>query len=187
MAKQSDTNLLQLIRNNPERGIKEAVEQYGGAVRTICKNILYDCPGEDLEEVLSDCFVALWQSVDRFSGDSNRTLKSYLYGIARHIALDRRRRLYQKPPPLSLEEMMIEEEYDLETEFIQKRNQDILHQCIDGMPEPTRSIFLLRYFYFFRIKEIANRLGLSEKKVENCLYRERERLKLALIKGGIAI
>lgn len=187
MAKRSDAALAQLIRNSPEQGLREAVAQYGGAVSTICKNILFDCPGEDIEEAVSDCFVALWQSADRFTSQPGRTLKSYLYGIARHIALDRRRRLYQKPPPLSLEEMILQEDFDLETEFIQKRNQDILHQCIHELSEPSRSIFLLRYFYFFRVKEIAQRLNLPEKKVENCLYRERERLKQSLIKGGIAI
>ncbi|MCI8496729.1 MAG: sigma-70 family RNA polymerase sigma factor [Clostridiales bacterium] len=187
MAKHSDTALLSLIRSSPEQGLREAVEQYGGAVATICKNILFDCPGEDVEEAVSDCFFELWQSAGRFSPDSGGSLKSYLYGIARHTALDRRRRLYQKPPPLSLEEMMVDEGFDLETEFIQKRNQDILHQCIRSMQEPARSIFLLRYFYFFRVKAIAERLNLPEKKVENCLYRERDRLKQALIKGGIAI
>ena len=183
----SDVALLGLIRSCPEQGIKEIIGQYGGAVGTICKNILYDCPNEDIEEVVSDCFVALWQAADRFTPDSGSTLKSYLYGIARHVALDHRRKRYQKPPPLSLEEMMISDQFDLENQFVRKRNQEILHQCIAEMEEPERSIFLLRYFYFYKISEIAERLQLTPKQVENCLYRKRETLRQSLIKGGIAI
>lgn len=53
------------------------------------------------------------------------------------------------------------------------------------MEEPDKSIFILRYFYFEKIKDISSRLGLSPKKVENCLYRQKDKLKKALIEGGI--
>ena len=53
------------------------------------------------------------------------------------------------------------------------------------MKEPDRTIFLLRYFYFFKVKEIAERLELPPKKVENILSRRKKDLEEILLEGGI--
>ena len=60
-----------------------------------------------------------------------------------------------------------------------------LWKNVDNFKEPDRSIFILRYFYFEKVKVIASKLNLSEKKVENILYRSKTKLKEELIKGGI--
>lgn len=53
------------------------------------------------------------------------------------------------------------------------------------MDEPDKSIFIFRYFYFKKVKDIGIKLNLSPKKVENSLYRNKEKLKKSLIEGGI--
>ena len=53
------------------------------------------------------------------------------------------------------------------------------------MREPDRTIFLLRYFYFFKVKDIAERLSLTPKKVENILSRRKQDLETFLREGGL--
>ncbi len=53
------------------------------------------------------------------------------------------------------------------------------------MGEPERSVFVLRYFYFFSIKDIALELDIDSKKVENILYRKKAMLRKLLIERGI--
>ena len=60
-----------------------------------------------------------------------------------------------------------------------------IKETLDKFNEPDRSIFILRFFYFEKVKSIALKLNLDEKKVENILYRSKSKLKEELIKGGI--
>lgn len=181
----SEERMLRLLKAAPEEGIRVALNAYGGPVRTICRNILFDCAAEDTEEAVADSFVELWRSVERFDEKAGYSLKSYLYGIARHKALDKRRAMNKRREHISLEETAIEAAVDLEGDYAQKLNDSIVHHTVEGLDEPMRSVFILRYFYFAKIKDIALRLGLTQKAVENHLYRGKDRLRLELVERGI--
>ena len=56
-----DLELIQLIKSNPDKGMHILIERYGGAVLTICRNFLYDCPEADVEEVVADAFTNFWK------------------------------------------------------------------------------------------------------------------------------
>ena len=180
-----EIKILRLLKESPGEGIDLALEAYGGPVRTICRNILFDCSSEDVEEAVADSFVELWRSVDKFDKHAGYSLKSYLYGIARHKALDKRRHLNNGVDYLPIEEVVIAAPIDLETDYARKLNENIVHNTLKSMEEPMRSVFILRYFYFEKVKDIAARLGLTPKAVENYLYRGKDRLKLELTERGI--
>ena len=65
-----------------------------------------------------------------------------------------------------------------------KEEKKILREVLMTSEEPLCRIFVLRYFYFFRVKEIAALLKLSNKQVENHLYRGKDILKRELLKRG---
>ena len=73
----------------------------------------------------------------------------------------------------------------MEDDYAKKINKHIIKETIENMEEPDKSIFILRYFYYEKVKDIAIRLNLSPKKVENCLFRGKSKLKKSLIDGGI--
>lgn len=180
-----EERILRMLRDAPGEGISMALDAYGGPVKTICRNILSDCSMEDIEEAVADSFVGLWRSIDRFRADGDYSLKSYLYGIARHTALDKRRVIKRESLTLPMEEVVIEANIDLESDFAKKLNDSIVHHSINSMEEPVRSVFILRYFYFEKVNDIARRLGLKEKTVENHLYRGKSKLKWELLERGI--
>ncbi len=180
-----EKEILQLLRNYPEEGMKQAINLFGGPVMTICKNILFDCSAEDREEAVADSFLGLWRSIENFREDQEYSLKSYLYGIARHTALDKRRSLKKQESVIPIEETLIEAPVDVESEFARKLNAHIVHDSVNGMDEPDRSIFILRYFYFEKVRDIATRLGLAPKAVENRLHYGKNKLRQALMERGI--
>jgi RNA polymerase sigma factor, sigma-70 family len=181
----NEESILHALKNSPGEGISMALDAYGGPVTTICRNILFDCSQEDMEEAVADSFVGLWKSVDKFRSNGEYSLKSYLYGIARHTALDKRRALQKGIDTLPIEEEIIEAAIDLESEYARKLNDNIVHNSVNSMEEPTRSVFILRYFYFEKVNDIAKRLGLSPKTVENHLYRGKSKLKWELLERGV--
>ena len=181
----NEERILRLLREAPGEGISLALDAYGGPVKTICRNILFDCSQEDIEEAAADSFVGLWRFIGKFNANGDYSLKSYLYGIARHTALDRRRALKKEKPALPVDEVVIEAKIDIESDFARKLNHNIVHHSVDSMEEPIRSVFILRYFYFEKVNDIAERLGFSRKAVENHLYRGKDKLKRELLERGI--
>lgn len=179
-----EQELIELLKEDPETGISEALLCYGGAVETICRNFLYDCQEMDIEEAVADTFLKLWKAKERIG--RQKGLKSYLYEIARNTARDKRRAL-NKASIYTLEEveLNLKAPLDVEAEFIRKSNERILHECLNDTEEPDRSIFVLRYFYGVAIKDIAGKLEMAPKRVENILYRGKERLEKVLNERGI--
>ena len=182
----NDQELLELLKNNPNQAIHILLELYGGAVSTICGNFLYDCGMEDVEEAIADTFTNFWKKSKEFVLDNRFTLKSYIYAIARNVARDKRRKL-KKEDIFSIEELSLELPADFSTEQIVERKEmeAILHTCLENMKEPDKSVFLYRYFYGFKIDDIANILNLPTKKVENILYHGKKKLRNYLHERGI--
>ncbi len=178
----SDEELLRLIRKNSERGMREMISAYGGAVGTICRNYLYDFPESDVEEAIADTFIHFWKKRESFVLKQGYCIKGYLYAIARNVARDKRRKA-KREDIYSLEELSLDlaDSYDLESELERRECEMLLHESLAGMKEPDKSIFLYRYFYGFGRKDIAEKLSLSLKQVENILYRGKEKLRRDLV------
>ncbi len=185
MDKYKEKKILSLLKKNPQEGISIALDTYGGAIKTICKNILNDCKDEDIEEAIADTVFKLWKNVEKFKEDKNTSLKSYVYAIARNTSLDKRRQLKGDAMVLPMDENFLGIEISMEDDYTKKLNNKIIKATIDDMEEPDKSIFILRYFYYEKVKDISHRLNLPPKKVENCLFRGKEKLKKSLIEGGI--
>lgn len=158
-----DKTLLYLLHTNSEAGLRAALDIYGSAVETICKNFLTGLSRQDLEEAVADTFIKLWQNSQNFCPESGSSLKSYLYAIARNTCIDILRKK-QKALPIPLEEIAIASHVNIENDYIQKTMEDMLHQILKDMKEPDRSIFILRYFYCEPVKSIAKKLNCSSKK-----------------------
>ena len=119
-------------------------------------------------------------------------IKEYLYGITRRTALNRRRKLTKTRLGLTNEEISdidasgrLVAGNDAEKEVISKSEYILLHQLIEEMKSPDNEIFSFRYFEGYSIKEIAERMGLKAKTVENRLCRGRVRLRNQLIHCGV--
>ena len=182
----TDQELLELLRHEPNKGIHIMLEKYGGAVSTICGNFLCDCGKEDVEEAIADTFTNFWKKSKDFVLNDKFTIKSYIYAIARNVSRDKRRKL-KKADIYSMEELGLDlpGEFSTERKVEQKEMEAILHTCLENMKEPDKSVFLYRYFYGFKIVDIANILNLSVKKVENILYHGKLRLRKDLQERGI--
>ena len=182
----NDRDLLTLIKSNPEKGIHKLMQIYGGSIGTICRNFLYDCSENDIEEAISDTFILFWKKSSNFELNEKYSLKSYLYAIARNTARDKRR-LLKKADIFSIEELSLDlpSDISIENELIRKEHEAILHTCLEKMKEPDKTVFLYRYFYGYKISDIAKLLDLPQKKVENILFRGKEKLCRDLYERGI--
>lgn len=182
----NDDKLVKLIKNNPSKGLSVAIDQYGPLVKTIVVRIIGYENQQDIEECISDVFVELWKSLNNFNPNKG-TLKNYITSIARFKAINIFNRKIVKHELIPLEEDDLELDLDLTNEVSKTINKNIIRETLESLSQPDRDIFIRRYFLFESVKEIAYSLDLTPKAVENKLYREKNKLKDALIKKGIIL
>lgn len=173
-----DRKLIRTIERNPEKGIAIALELYGDAVKTICKDIVAGGTAEDVEEAIAETFIRLWRYGKGFKAGRGTSLKSYIYGIARNAALDKQSQLCRAAgSEEAAKSVMGGETPEIEGILIKKEEELAVRQVVAEMKEPDKSIFAMRYFQECKVKEIAAKLQLSEKQVENRLFRAKGVLK----------
>lgn len=187
-----ERELLRLLNEDVSAGMERLIDLYGGAVKKICLSIMNGFSQEDIEEAISDTFVALWLAREKVEVAGECGIKNYLYGIARKTALNRRRKIMHAREFVTTDELEQMDEQDaliardnVEDEVLKKSEYVVLHQLIEEMRSPDCEIFKYRYFEENSVKEIAERLNLTTKVVENRLYRGKSDLKKQLILCGI--
>jgi len=185
-----------------DQQLYDVLSQYGGLVRHICRNILGN-RSEDVEDCFQETFLAFWQVASGIEQNPDSAIKSqrdYLCGIARNKARDRLRSILRYAPESSLDslttqtgnetdnkpgtELVIEDE-DIATLIDNEHDARLVTTAVLQLPDPARTIFILRYWYCEPVKAIAQQLGLSAKSVENTLYRGKKQLREALAAQGL--
>lgn len=184
-----EEEIIRLLREKPEDGVSAAMEAYGARVRGMVGRVLGAGQREEIEECVADIFVKVWQDIGSYCPEKG-SLAFWILGIARHTAIDRLRRIAGKktvPLPDVWEAESLGIVPDFSDEVARRENARIIREEVHAMKQPDRNIFLLRYFYFLPVREIADRLGLTHKQVENRLRRGRDRLKKGLARKGVVL
>ena len=60
--RREEKEMLRLLDNDASKAMEKIINRYGSAVKTICRSILLEYSNEDIEETVSDAFVALWMA-----------------------------------------------------------------------------------------------------------------------------
>jgi len=100
---------------------------------------------------------------------------AWLFGIARHVALDERRRMRRHPTVASAAERHDDGGPDLELERADR--QDALFAALNTLDEAAREVIALKFWVDLSNGEIAAVLGCSETNAGTRLYRAIEKLR----------
>lgn len=93
--------------------------------------------------------------------------KAYLFATARNLALNRLRRERRAGPVAALDAAAVPDgRPDIPEALARQEERELLVAALQTLPERARQVFTLRRVYGLPLREIAGRLGLSEKTVE---------------------
>ena len=177
-----ERQLLRRLRKGDTAALSQIMDAYSAYLYAIIQNIIRPpLQPEDIEEVLSDVFLRLWEkAADVEPGH----LRAWLGTVARNRAKDKLRALHLTLP---LEEDCIEGFADgPEADAIRREAQKAAREAVEAMGEPDRSIFVRYYYFYQKTEEIAAALGLQPGAVRVRLTRGREKLKAVLTERGLA-
>lgn len=176
-----EKELLRRIRKGDTDALQQIIDGYSGYVYAIVKNIIQPpLQPEDIEEVVSDVFLRLWEKAETVDADR---LRSWLAAVTRNRAKDKLRALHLSLP---LEEDVLDCAVEgPEEDALRRETGRIARDAVGSLPEPDRSIFLRFYYLYQKTGDIAAALHMKPAAVRARLSRGRERLKAMLEERGI--
>ena len=169
-----EAELLQHLRNREKNSIDEAIRIYTPYLSTVLYHMAGNSlPKEDIEEIVADVFIVLWKNAGRIDLQKG-TLRSYLAAVARNFAL---KRINRKTDHTFLEDIELSDGKN----FIEENfHNNYVWETVMSLGEPDSEIFVRRYKFDERIKDISKAMGLNISTVKTRLSRGKRKLRKML-------
>ena len=178
-------NLIQAARNGDQAAFGELVQQYQKRVFALAVRM---CPTPELaEEAAQEAFLAAWQGLPFFRGDS--AFATWLYRLTSNACVDLLRKENRHQGP-SLDDESVSAEVPDPTPTPEKavEQQELRRQIEAGLqtlsPE-HREVLLLRQMQGLSYQEIGAALSLEEGTVKSRLSRAKRQLRTILAEGNL--
>ncbi len=141
---------------------------------------------EEASEVVQDVFVKVWQY--RHTLDENLSVNAYLFTITKNLLITRQKKqAYEIAYKKYLEKQDISSLLDTENVVVYSELEALTQSIIRKLPAQQREIFLLSKSKNLSHKEIADKLNVSLRTVENQVYRATKKIKDTLKKHDVII
>ena len=161
----ADQELIRRVREGDSGAVAELYERYAPVVwRYVCARMRQDThAGQD---VLSETFLAAIRSLQNEATTEN--VAGWLTGIARNKMADWYRQREKSAPP----------DAEPATQGTSSASE-VVADVLDSLSAEERVILEWKYLDLCTVREIAERLGRTEKGVEGLLYRARNAFRAA--------
>lgn len=162
------------LLNRDEDAFQQVINDYSKLLWAVAATVITSKTQTavmDIEEVVSDTFVRLWQNPEKFKPEKG-SLKNYLAVITRSLAINKIKKNQRNIVSLFDEDVI----KTIEVPVVEEREWQALYDAIATLQEPTREIFIRRFFYNEKPSTIHQEMNLSSKQVDNLLYRGKRKL-----------
>lgn len=172
----SDEQLLIFLKRGEERALKTIINRYWEGMYKMASSALDDlllC-----EDIVQDIFIRIWNN--REGLDLNHSLKAYLFASTRY-GIYRQLKVQLQYSDFDREGELVDvEEYNPHNILAYKELLQSVEEVVQRLPERCREVYLLSREQQLSHKDIAERLNISTKTVENQLT-----IALRRIRSGI--
>ena len=174
----TDEQIIALFFERSEQAICELDGKYGKVLRNLSYNILND--RLDAEECVNDSYLGVWNVIPP---ESPNPLLTFICTSVRNISIKK----YHANTALkrnSTDDVAMSEvanyilsPNNVETEIEAKELAGMIEAFLETLTMENRVIFMRRYWFADSYKEIADRVGITEKRVSMRLTRIRKQMR----------
>lgn len=185
MDKDREILLKELAANNDSQAFSLIFTEFYGKVLSF--TLFYAKDAVTSEDIALEVFVKLWKMRSRLP--EIQDLDSYLFSMSRNAVLDWYRKS-SRYDTISLESISEGDAgwTSIEGKIVAGQELDRIRQAVSKFPGRRREIFMMSRFMGLDNEEIARRLGISRKTVENQInLANREIRKITLILLGVVL
>lgn len=137
---------------------------------------------EDAEGVVQEVFLKIWKKREKL--DPQLSINAYMISIVRSLVIKKAKKearffAFQN---YSIPLYEFDRNSSPEEEFIYSEFHHISEEIIAQLPAGQKQIFILRHFENLSVEEIAEKLNISRRTVENQIFRSTKSVKEKLVK-----
>ena len=174
----TDSAIIQLLKDRDETGFEQVFKHYFKNLYKYALTILQD--HDQAEDTVQNVFYKLWDKIDSLHFPD--CLAAYLYRAVyneslNHLKHKKVRRTYQTYITRTMKDQTDGAQRKVMFSELERR----LQTAINELPEQCRTIFQMSRFEELRYLDIAHRLGISVKTVENQMGKALKQLRVKLI------
>jgi len=161
----SNNELLKLLNNKPEVGLKIMMDNYMPLIYTIIFNKLSTMYSkEDIEECVSNVFFEVFNYKNRIDSQ-NSFIKVFLAVIAKRKIIDMYRR-NKNNNQISIDDALVHlhtiaDDIDVVRSILLKESNSQLIDTTKSLCEPDNKILIRKYYLNQSLKDISNNTGLK--------------------------
>jgi RNA polymerase sigma-70 factor (ECF subfamily) len=162
----TDLQLIDLLHEDSEDAFTEIYKRYAERLAGFAATRLYNL--DDAHDVIHDLFVGLW--LERKSLTIHQTLEGYLFTKVRSRIIDKiRKNITREEYAKVLAGLMVSRDPEVEQKIAVRELEKTIEQALEELSPRVKEIYRLSRESNLSIKEIADRLQLSEQTVKNQL------------------
>ncbi len=172
--------LIEKLKNNDDNALDMIIEKYSAYIYTVVRNFSKNTLSEeDIEEIISDTFVALWKSRDKL--DSEKSILPYLSVISKNFVKNKFRSMK------GYKSVKLEEDIPTDDFMEQSENNfavNHIYEALDTLSENQSQVFVRYYFYGESSNQISKIMKISIPNVKTTLHRARKQIIKYLTERG---
>lgn len=169
----SEHEIIRLIREKNEQGADELLRRYTSLIRYIIAPIL---PNEQDQEVcLSEVAMRVWEKIDTYEPERSKW-NAWLTALTRNTALNKAQQKRNGSDAEEFSPELLSHEPTPEETVLQQEQQVALHKAVGQLSAQGRILFYRKYYYLQPTAQIASELGMTQRTVEEKLYRLKKKL-----------
>jgi RNA polymerase sigma-70 factor, ECF subfamily len=174
--------LIGRLKNDDKAALDEIFNYYYPRLYNFSKRILKI--EDEIDDILQDVFLKIW--LNRNKLNNPETFNSFIFTITRNALLNLiRSNINNQAFKEEFSKRIISSEYVTQNEFEFKEIKTAIDQIVSKLPEKRQKVFLLSRNEGLSNKEIAQKLNISEKTVEDHITHSIRFLKKSLSEIGI--
>jgi RNA polymerase sigma factor (sigma-70 family) len=179
----SDQEIIDSVRKGNSSDYSIIVNRYKNKAFSMLKRMLKN--EFEAEEVLQDCFLKAYNSLNYFKGEAK--FSTWFYRIVYNSALTK---LSSQKRRTESEMTSVEDHFSLESEYrsdeIERKDvNQLIHDTISKLPERYSAIITMFYLNEMSIEEICEVTGMSISNVKVMLHRSRNSLRDLILNSNL--
>ena len=177
----SDQHYIDKILQGETNAFAVLVDRYKDMIFTLALKMVRN--REEAEEVAQDTFIKIYNSLNKFKGDSK--FSTWIYKIAYNTCLDRLKKNKKEDNNISIDEFsahLIKTMDNALSALEDKERKQTIQNCLNLLPSDENFLLTLFYFEDQSLEEIGKIMNINANNVKVKLFRSRQKLAVILKK-----
>lgn len=177
----NDQHYIDKVLQGQTNAFAVLVDRYKDMIFTLALKMVKN--REEAEEVSQDTFIKIYNSLNKFKGDSK--FSTWIYKIAYNTCLDRLKKSKKEDLNISIDDFSSHLIKTMDTALSvleDKERKQTIQNCLNLLPSEENFLLTLFYFEDQNLEEIGKIMSINTNNVKVKLFRSRQKLAVILKK-----